>query len=602
MANQFIPANQLDFLAYKASLKTFLQQQSQFTDYDFEGSNLAAMVDLLAYNAYNQAHYLNMVGSEMFLDTSLLRESIVSHAKELNYTPRSRISARVNVSVEITPNDSPVSITIPRYYGFKTTSSTSNTVRFITDQPIVISRDANNRYISEPFTIYEGYLVTETFDVEQTSTVDGSVIYNQRFDLKSSQVDVTSIVVSVQTDENDTNPTIFTRAYDLYGLDGDSNVFFVRGYKDNYYEIEFGDGILGAALQQGQIVTVKYRDTVGSEGNGTFVFAKTLPIDGYSTVAVTTITRATGGSERETDEAIKYNATRHFQTQNRAVIESDYESLIRANFPEVQQVNTYGGELIYQYGKVIIVLKPHSTEGVVDDATKARIVAFLKTKNMVPEPVIEDPQYFYLGITGTAYYNLAVTSLREAELKTALVEALIGLNDSFLNDFDVDVYQSKIASTIVGSQTAIVGADVVLTVKKRWAPSAGQSTSLNFTIDNQIISSIQGEYTSTARYAVTTNVFQMILDDQIKNVVLRDNGIGEIFIHIVEDNDTLVKYTPSIGTVDYDSGEITVTIDPYSYNQYIDFTCRLTGESVNVTRNKFVLIDSADISITMAKQ
>lgn len=598
----FIPAAQLNVDAYKTSLKNFLKSQNQFADYDFEGSNLATLLALLSYNTFNDGFYLNMVGSEMFIDSAQLRESIVSHAKELNYTPRSRVSARTQVVVQVTPNDNPASITIPPYYALRTTSQQSNTIRFITDQPIVINRDANNQYISDQFTVYEGYLVTEVFEVDNATIDGGFTTYGQRFNLQSANIDASSIVVSVAASIADPNPVVYTRAHDLYGLDGDSAVYFVRGYKDNYYELEFGDGVLGKALQNGNIVTVKYRDTVGSEGNGSYTLTKTSSIDGYSSIAVSTVSRATGGAERESNESIKYNAVRHFQTQNRAIVESDYQVLIRNNFPEIEQVYVFGGEQIYQYGKVMIVLKPDNNLGSVTDATKTRIVEFLKTKNIVPEPVILDPEYYYLNINSTVYYSLLSTSDRQAEIKSDIINAIDRLTDTYFADFNVDVYQSKITSTITNAHQAVVGADVDLSMIKRWSPQVGLLQNYTFTTDNPIISSSSGAYTTSTTYGITTNQFQMIIDDQIETVVLRDNGVGEIFIYIVQSDATLDKYTPSIGTVDYATGKISIQIDPYQYTNYIAFQCKLVNKSIDIARNKFILIDPADITLTMVKQ
>lgn len=602
MAKQYIPTDELTFAGYKQSLKTFLQNQSQFSDYDFEGSNLAVLIDLLSYNAYNQAHYLNMVGSEMFLDTAQLRESIVSHAKELNYTPRGRISARANVVVEVVPGDFPATLTIPKFYQFKTTTTSAIAMSFVTDQPIVIKKDANNRYISDEFTIYEGVVVREVFTVEPTTiTNTGVTTYDQRFTLQSENIDITSIEVSVKVDENDDSPVVRMRAQDLYGLDGNSPVFFVRGYKDNLYEIEFGDGILGGAVEAGNVIEVTYRDTLGVEGNGNLTFAKSTAIEGSTSITVTTRSRAGGGAERESDDSIKYNAVRHFQVQSRAVIASDYTSLIKTNFPEIEAVSVYGGEEVYQYGKVIVVLKPFNIEGVVDDNTKARIIEFLKSKTLVPEPIIVDPEYFYLGITGSAYYSLNSALVRESEISTQITNDLVALNNTAFSDFDIDVHQSIINKTITDANPSITGSDVNLTLVKRWAPQVGVATAFSFQIDNPIVSSNQGAYVNNQSYGVTTNLFKMILDDEIVDVVLRDDGIGGLFIHELQDSTTLVKRSPAIGAVDYTTGKITLTLDVYDYNQYIKFTCKTTNATINVVRNKFVLIDTPDLNIALVK-
>lgn len=599
MANTYIPSSDLSFDAYKASLKTFLRNQERFKDYDFEGSNLSVIIDLLTYNTFNNAHYLNMIGSEMFLDSAQMRESIVSHAKELNYVPRSRTSARAVVTVEVVPGGSPASITIPKYYAFKTTSTTSNAVKFITDQSIVMKRNGDGRYLSEPITIYEGIPVTEVFTVVPTNNDNGSVTYNQRFNLQSDNVDVDSIEVSVAIDGNDLTPLDYKRAVNLYGLNNDSRVFFVRGYKGNNYEIEFGDGVLGAAVEAGNRITIRYRDTIGADGNGTYVFTKTTSVDGYSAVTVTTSSRANGGSERESNDSIKYNAVRHFQVQDRAVIESDYHVLIKSNFPEVQDVNVYGGELVYDYGKVIISLKPYNVDSLIDDNTKTRIIAFLKTKNIVPEPIVVDPEYFYLGITGNVYYNVNKTLQRKNEVLANVVNALVDLNGSTLGTFNTTVYQSLINTTIVNADVSIQGADVELTMIRRIIPNFGVSTAYSFTTNNRIISSPQGEYINSDQYSVTTNLFQIIINDVISDVVIQDDGVGHLHLYQII-NGVKVKVPIPVGTVDYTSGKVLFTVDVYNVSQKLQVTCRMADNSIAVNLNKFISVDGADIDLVMA--
>ena len=598
---QFIPPADLDFTAYKNSLKAFLKSQDRFKDYDFEGSNLSVLIDILSYNAYNQAHYLNMVGSEMFLDTSILRESIVSHAKELNYTPRSRVSARARVSVEIVPNGLPSSVTIPKNYGFKTSSSQSNAIKFLTDQPLIARKDANNRYIVDDVDIFEGNIVTERFTVVATSSQNGSVIYNQRFILQSENIDVSSIEVTIQADSNDNMPTTYERATTLYGLTNLSQIFFVRGYKSNHYEIEFGDNVLGAALLAGNIVTVSYRDTIGEEGNGSFVFTKTGTIDGSSSITVTTLTRATGGAERESDDSIKYNAVRHFQVQERAVNESDFDILIRENFPEIQQCNVYGGEKVAQYGKVMIALKPFNVEGIVEESTKSRIIEFLKTKTLVPEPVILDPEYYYVGITGNVYYNVNQTTLRENQILTNIHNALLALNNKELGDFNTIASQSLIATTIADSNPMITAVDVKLSMVKRWFPERGVAKTFTFTTDNTIQSSNEGAYTNTINYGVTSSVFQKIVSDQITNCIIRDNGIGTLYLYVISLDGKLVKVVEPVGTVNYVTGEVSFVLDVYDYTPYIAFTCVLGSNSIVISKDKFISVDTPHIALKLIK-
>lgn len=596
--SSFIPSDQLSFDQYKSSLKTFLKAQDRFSDYDFEGSNISVLVDLLSYNAFNQGYYLNMVGSEMFLDTADMRESIVSRAKELNYTPRSRISARTQVVVEVVPNDSPTSILIPKGYTFKSTTSTGTSIKFSTNQVNIITKNDQGRYISDPFYVYEGVNVTESFVVGQTTATNNTTRYNQRFAMQSPNIDATSIEVTVFKGGNVLNRISFEKAYNLYGLSDKSNIYFVRGFKDNLYEVEFGDGILGAALSASDLVQIQYRDSVGSDGNGNYILTKGTAIDGYSTINVSTIQRVDGGAERESNDSIKYNSVRHFQVQDRAVIESDYKVLIETNFPEIQQVNAYGGEKVFKYGRVIVVLKPHNIEGVVDESVKQRIIDFIKTKSMVPQTIIEDPEYYYLGIKGNIFYSSNQVQSPVNMIKADIIASLVNLNETTLSKFNTVVYQSHINQVIDSSNATILGSDIELSMIRKLQPIFGLNKTYSFITNNTIKKSEYGEYQSDQYYGIRSSPFSMILDDEVSTVVIQDNGIGRLFLFKIVEG-VKVKQPISVGTVKYDTGEVTFTIDIYQTTPNFKITCITTSNSIAVDLNKFISIDGSDIDLNM---
>jgi len=594
LAKNFIPVSQLDFDFYKNSLKNYLKSQDRFKDYDFEGSNINVLLDLLTYNTFNNAHYLNMVGSEMFLDSAQLRESIVSHAKELNYTPRSRVSARAQVDIEITPADIPDAIVIPKYYAVKSTSSNAGNIKFVTNQAITITRNPQGRYVANNVTVYEGEVVTEKFTVVPTTSHDTYVTYNQRFNLQSPNVDISSIEVLVQADINST-PVEYERATSLIGLEPTSLIYFVRGYKDNYYEIEFGDGILGAALENGNIVTVIYRDTIGADGNGSYTFSKTTAIDGYNDISITTLSRASGGAEREANDEIKYNAVRHFEAQDRAVTESDYEILVKANFPEIQKVSVYGGERVFQYGKIFVVLKPYDINGFISDNTKKRIVDFLKTKNIVPEPIIVDPEYYYLNVVSKVYYNSNITMDQVPAIRTAASQALINLNNTALADFNTTVYQSTIVDTIKNAHDAIVGVSVKNNLIKRWSPQVGE-TSLTFTLDNRLYDCSEQD-----EYAISSSPFRTIYQDAIVTAIVRDDGKGNLVLFVADVNSGQMTKVPQVlGTVNYETGAVSLELSVTDYQgDYIEFVCLLEEQDIKIELNKYLVLDGADIDLTL---
>jgi len=307
MANTgFLDVSELSFDGIKNNLKTFMKSKTQFKDYDFEGSNLNSLLDVLSYNTYMNAFYLNMIGSEMFLDSSQLRNSVVSHAKELNYTPRSRTSARAKVTFAInTGGDVPDNVVIPENYTLRSVVDGIN-MDFTTNENITINR-TDVGYVSDPVYVYEGKIVQEFFNVDGTA----------RYTLSSSNIDTNSIRVTVINSSSDSSNSIYTKADTLYGLTSNSEVYFIQGYNNDQYEIVFGDGISGKLLANGNIVKVKYRSTNGILGNKVVNFSTSGKVGDSSTYSVTATTNISSadGSERETIESMKLNAPRHFAAQ-----------------------------------------------------------------------------------------------------------------------------------------------------------------------------------------------------------------------------------------------------------------------------------------------
>lgn len=598
--NSLLTTSQLDFNELKSSLKTFLTGQTSLSDYDFEGSNISVLIDLLTYNTFLNAQYLNMVGSEMFLDTAKIRDSIVSHAKELNYVPRSRISSRVTVDVTITPNDAPSAITIPKNYAIRTTID-SVTYNFVTDAPIVI-KNSSGVYTANSVTFYEGEVVNEVFTANVTLNSDGT--YNSYgYILSSENIDVNSIEVSVQNSVSDTTTTVFTKADNFFGITSESNKFFIEGYKANQYRIVFGNNIIGKALKNGNVVTVSYRDTVGSVANKATSFTKTSSIDGYASISLNVSGASYGGAERESNEDIVYAAPRHFQTQERAVTASDFKTLLLNKFPQIQAVSAYGGEEATpkQYGRVVICVKPYGNVGIVTDSLKNQIIQYLKLKSLTTEPVMVDAEYFYLEITSKVYYDLLLASVAANELKTDVITNILTLNDSMLNDFGKNVLYSKIVKTIDNTTTngAITSNDTSLRMVYRWTPTVNQTATTTVSFDNEL--SNEG-----ARYAypeghekiITSSVFTYTYDGVDYACYLSDDGLGSLKIYTVNDG-TEIVLNSNVGTVDYTTGELSFTTQVKGYIGRINIYARLEAKNITVRKNKFLIIDSSDINIEM---
>jgi hypothetical protein len=590
MANTgFLSISDLSFDSIKANLKTFLKSKTEFKDYDFEGSNLSALLDILSYNTYMNSFYLNMVGSESFLDSSQMKSSIVSHAKMLNYLPRSKTSARALVTFTIdTGIDTPSVITIPKYYTSRAVVDNVN-MEFSTDEPVTITAN-NGVYQSPQVYIYEGKVVTEYFTKSDSS----------RFILSSENVDTNSLEVTVINSSIDTANTVYTRAENLYGLNPRSEVYFVAGYNENQYELFFGDDVLGKALVNGNIVKVKYRSTNGELGNKASAFEASSKVDNYS-VTVSTNVAAADGSDRENAESIKYNSPRHFASQNRAVTKEDYVNLIRINFPQIKTVNVYGGEDATppQFGKVIISMIPYGTQPLVSTELKTNIINFLTTKNLTTSPVIIDPEYMYVEIVSDVRYNPSLTSKSTTQIKAEIVDKIRNYSDNYLTEFGNDLRKSKLVSAIDSADSSITSNQTSLRAIYRITPTKGTSTRVNFTFSNTLYRPYKVKYTENEAETVKSDAFTYYKDGAYFNAYLSDDGVGKLRIYYVTADSKQVILEEDIGTVDYDTGELLFYLDAYDYNGYINIYAKTLNDDIIVQESKYLQIDFEKLYVTV---
>ena len=605
MANTgFLDVSELSFDGIKNNLKTFMKSKTQFKDYDFEGSNLNSLLDVLSYNTYMNAFYLNMIGSEMFLDSSQLRNSIVSHAKELNYIPRSRTSARAKVTFAInTGGDIPINVVIPENYTIRTIIDGIN-MDFTTDESITVNR-SDVGYVSDSVYVYEGKIVYEFF------TVDGTV----RYSLDSSNIDTNSIRVTVINSASDTSNTIYTKADTLYGLTSNSEIYFVQGYNNDQYEIVFGDGISGKALANGNIVKVKYRSTNGELGNKAVNFAISTAVGDTSSypVTVTTNISAADGSERETIESIKLNAPRHFAAQNRAVTKDDYTTLIIEKYPQIKTVNVYGGEnaIPPQYGKVIISMIPYGNFPVVSAELKTDIVAYLRTKSITTEPVIKDPEYMYIEIQSAVSYNPSLTAKSIQQLKSDVLSKVQSYETTYLNDFGNDLRKSRLSSLIDSADTSIVSNQTTLRTIYAIVPTKGIKQRIAFSFSNPLARPLRAPYIVNETECIRSSLFDYFKDGVYYNsttpqgqVTLSDDGNGFLRLYYImydKITDTIVQQIleSNIGTVNYDTGELAFDLNPYDYDTNIKIFAKVINDDIVVQESKYLKIDYDEISINV---
>jgi len=610
MANTgFLDVSELSFDGIKNNLKTFMKSKTQFKDYDFEGSNLNSLLDVLSYNTYMNAFYLNMIGSEMFLDSSQLRNSVVSHAKELNYTPRSRTSARAKVTFAInTGGDVPDNVVIPENYTLRSVVDGIN-MDFTTNENITINR-TDVGYVSDPVYVYEGKIVQEFFNVDGTA----------RYTLSSSNIDTNSIRVTVINSSSDSSNSIYTKADTLYGLTSNSEVYFIQGYNNDQYEIVFGDGISGKLLANGNIVKVKYRSTNGILGNKVVNFSTSGKVGDSSTYSVTATTNISSadGSERETIESMKLNAPRHFAAQNRAVTKEDYTTLIIEKYPQIKTVNVYGGEnaIPPQYGRVIISMIPYGDFPVVSAELKTDIVAYLKTKSITTEPVIKDPEYMYIEIQSIVSYNPSLTTKSTQQLKSDVLNQIKSYEATYLNDFGNDLRKSKLSSMIDSADASIVSNQTTLRAIYTIVPTKGIKQRIAFSFSNPLARPLRAPYIINETEAVRSTSFDYFKDGVYYNastsqgqVTLSDDGNGFIRLYYTERReDSITKIVTivqqilesNIGTVNYDTGEVSFDINPYDYDANIKIFGKVINDDIVVQESKYLKIDYEEIGIAVS--
>ena len=547
MANTSIDLVGLDFNSIKTNLKTYLKNNTAFKDVDFEGSNISVLIDLLSYNTYLNSFYTNMVASEMFLDTAALRDSVVSHAKALNYTPRSFVSASANVTISISPTSSTNSVVIPKGTSF-TSRVGSNTFTFTTNENLVLSNPNNNVFTSN-LTIYEGSYLTDSFVMNYSNS-------SQRFVISNPTVDTSSISVTVIEDNGDNNIN-YSKATSLIGMTSVSNNYFIEAAENQQYEIKFGDNVFGRKPKDGSVIVAEYRTSSGELPNGASTFSNDGNIDGHSNVSVSTVSNASGGALNEPIESIRYNAPRAFQTQNRAVTASDYETILKSNFSDIQSISAYGGESLVppQFGKVFVSVDVVNADGTPENRIET-FSKFIKDKTPLSiDVVFVNPDFIYAEVVTDVKYNINVTSKLSNDIKTLVMSKISSYNLNNLNGFKKTLYYSKLIKDIDSADSSIVSNNTKVRAIKKITPNlnVNQSYEINFGfpliketgVDLRIEEKHYGHTIKSS--AFTFNGFRAIIIDDTN---------GNLYIAKLISN--IIDLERHIGTVDYNNGIIII--------------------------------------------
>lgn len=589
--NRKITTSELDFDAIKSNIKAYLEGQSQFSDYDFEGSSLSVLLDILAYNTHYNALYTNLAVNESFLDSASKRSSVVSRAKEIGYIPHSATGAVAKVNIVVSNTTStPASLTIPAYSPFSTTVN-GTTYNFYNTAAAVGALGGS----SYTFT---GIDIKEGTPLEFKYTAGNGV----RYLIPNVDVDLSTVTVRVQENASSATFETFIREEELLELDETSKVFFVKEIEGQLYELEFGNGVIGKALANGNVVTISYMTTNKAAANGARVFAYQGATLLGGTVAVTTTLAATGGTDIEDIESIRYNAPRYYTAQNRAVTVEDYKSTIFRSYPDAQTINVWGGEdnVPPQYGKVFISIKPETTNALTAAQKELIVTEILKNKNVVSiTPEIVDPEYIDIEVTSTAYYNPRLTTRSLSDIKDLVINTIKTYNDDRLESF-VGVYKhSNLSALIDQTEDSIVSNITTIKLHREVNVAYGLNTTYEINLGNPIY------YSSVPEQSVSSHGFMIPGYDQM--MYLEDSpsptGHTGIFKMYYIEND-VKTYVREFGEINYDTGymklnELTITGIDTQESPTFDLIVKPQSNDVVSIRNQLVQIRDEDIYVNV---
>ena len=577
-ANTYLRVTEVDFADIKTNLKNYLRSQTQFNDYDFDGSNMSTLLDVLSYNTHYNAFYTNMLANEMFLDTAQQRDSVVSRAKELGYLTRSARGSSANVSITFAGVASNVSeFELPKNTSF-TTSISNRTFTFVTPESNII-RNVGGAF-TKAITITEGTPVTHEFTVSTATPV--------KYIIPNENVDTRSIKVTVKESSTSSVTTIYTRATNIREVNNQSTVYYLQETHDKQYEILFGTGSLGKPVEDGNIVQVEYRVCHCTQTTG----ANTFSIDSISitpsysgaTLAVNSVAR--GGVEIESIDSIKFNAPRNFKIQNRAVVAKDFERIILNENTNLSSVVAFGGEEAVPavHGKVFIAIKPQG-ELIPTATLKDEIKNSIKDRTMLGiDPVIIDPTYLYVIPTITTYYDTLKSNVATSAIQALIRNSIVSYSTNNLEQFGQKLRYSRFVRELDNTDEAVLNNEAEFQMQKRFVPSTTSATLVELEFHNSV------KVSSISSTSFTFNNFTAQLDD---------DGLGNIRIFRFNTDKEKVFIDATAGTIDYTTGKLSMS--SFLVSAFDGIEIKVNADPVNKdivpVREQIIIISSADAII-----
>tara|TARA_R110002050_G_scaffold18179_12_gene53150 strand:+ start:2565 stop:4433 length:1869 start_codon:yes stop_codon:yes gene_type:complete len=587
--------SELDYDAIRNNLKTFLSNQAEFSDYNFEGSGMSVLLDLLAYNTHYLAYNANMLSNELYLDSADIRKNVVALAKQLGYTPNSPTSP--NAVIDITVNDVPAttaSITMIKGTTFSTQIDQVSYTFLVNEN--ITATPTDGIYKFSNVNIYEGTSVSYSY------TVDSSDV-DQKFIIPNNQADTSTLKVKIQESSSDTTTNTYNKSQTLTELDSTSKVYFLQEQDDGRFEVYFGDGVLGKSLTDGNIVILEYIVTNMAQSNGASSFALGSTVGGFTNVSITTVSNAQGGSTTQSNNSIRFNAPLQYQSQNRAVTVKDYETLTQTFYPNAESISAYGGEDAESpvYGAVYIGIVPKSGS-TLTETTKTSIVNNLKKYNVASvTPVIVTPETTSIILTTNVKYSENSTTKSGDSIRSNVVSTLTNYSRSNLQKFEGLFRYSQLMQKIDDTDTSILSNITTLKIRKDFTPTLSSAITYNVYYRNALYNPHSGHNTDMGGILESSG-FKIQGNDN--EMFLNDDGQGNVRMYYLVSG-VKTYHNTTQGIINYTTGQVTLTALNIasisnirgSASTVIELTAKPSSNDVIPVRDQILKIDVANSNV-----
>jgi len=578
--NNKITTTELDFDNIKSNIKSFLRGQSELSDYDFEGSGLSILLDVLAYNTHYNALYTNLAVNESFLDSAVKRESVVSKAFELGYLPRSASTSIAKVNIKLTNvSGAPDTIVLNALTPF-TTSVNGSPYVFYNDVPYT-AVNTSGTYTFSNVKLLEGTPLTQSYVVSDSS----------RYIISNTNCDISTLTVGISNNINSSIVTNFRKVDDILSITATDNVYFIKEIENGLYEIQFGNDRIGKSVITGNVVTLSYFVTNKAVANGAKVFSS----GSLSNYTISTVSSSRGGFEQESIDEIKHNSPRLFSSSNRAVTNEDYKAIILAKFSNIDSIQVWGGDENNPpvYGKVFISIAPKDSAvltAVEQSIIKEEILKSKKVVTITPEFV--EPFYLNVKLDTVIYYDSNITTQTANDLVLQVTNNILKYNNTDLKKFDSIFRYSKLMSIIDDTDQSITSNISSLTLSRKVMPKFNASVNYSFHIDNPIYSA------GVPEDAVLSNGFYVFGDSNVQYI--RDDGFGILQRYFLDSYNNRVTTNAKQGTVDYSIGGVFITsLNIVNLTEPdLLFTLKLQSNDIVSVRDHIVRIDPLLLNVS----